>query len=200
MAKTQWWQRIADPDSVVKRATAAVSDRRVRYITAARSSGLFQDEPEVLQAFVNADVPLSVAHRTMAEINKVKAKNRRQLYTNAGYGSESMSKAQTDEESDAKAGETLTFSPSENQTIQRTQNKEPGFWGHLAGIGESVVGGIGDALTAISSPIQVPRAIGGAMPDTDAEKWVKGNEWIQSVPVIGQMGVTLAESAYDWSK
>ena len=72
MAKVQWWQRIADPDAVVKRATAAVSDRRVRYITAARSSGLFQDEPEVLQAFVNADVPLSVANRTMAEMTKIK--------------------------------------------------------------------------------------------------------------------------------
>jgi hypothetical protein len=206
VAKVQWWQRIADPDTVVKRATSAVSDRRVRYITAARSSGLFQDEPEILQAFVNADVPLSVAHRTMAELTKVKAKQRRNLYTTAGYGNESMTQAQADEESDAQAGEQpLSFSPAENRLAppgiaRAAKQEEPGFWGHLAGLGEGIVGGIGDALTAISSPLQAPKALGSAMPDSAPEKWVKGNEWIQSIPVVGQMGVTLAESVLDWSK
>lgn len=208
MAKVQWWQRIADPDTVVKRATSAVSDRRVRYITAARSSGMFQDEPEILQAFVNADVPLSVANRTMAEISKVKAKQRKNLYTNAGYGNESMTQAQADEVADADADAPslnpvlsgVANSSAMQNGIQRASQKEPGFWGHLAGLGESIVGGIGDTLTAISSPIQVPKAIGGAMPDATAEKWVKENEWIQSIPVLGQMGVTLAEGVFDWSK
>lgn len=209
MAKVQWWQRIADPDAVVKRATSAVSDRRVRYITAARSSGLFQDEPEILQAFVNADVPLSVANRTMAELTKVKAKQRRSLYTTAGYGNESMTQAQTDQEADAKQDDIqlnpvlsgVANSSAMQGAIQRSaKQEEPGFWGHVAGIGESIVGGLGDALTAASSPIQVPKAIGAAMPDASAEKWVKENEWIQSIPVLGQMGVTLAEGVFDWSK
>lgn len=202
--KPQWWQRIADPDTVVKRATAPVSDRRVRYITAARSSGLFQDEPEVLQAFVNADVPLAVANRTMAEMAKVKARQRRDLYTQAGYGNESMTRAQLDQESDAKADpivQAAADSPLMQNMIKRSASDEgTGFWGHLAGIGESIVGAAGDVLSAISSPIQVPRAVGGAMPDTDAERWVKDNDWIQSIPVLGQMGVTLAEGVYDWSK
>lgn len=207
MAKVQWWQRIADPDSVVKRATSAVSDRRVRYITAARSSGLFRDEPEILQAFVNADVPLSVANRTMAEITKVKAKQRRERYTTAGYGNESMTQNQIDEEADAKADETVNpmIASAANSrlmqaSIQRSSDKGPGFWGHLAGLGESIVGAAGDALTAISSPLQVPRAIGGAMPDSQAEKFVKESDAIQSLPVLGQMGVTLTESVFDWTK
>jgi hypothetical protein len=202
MAKVQWWQRIADPDTVVKRATSAVSDRRVRYVTAARASGLFQDEPEVLQAFVNADVPFSIANRTMAEISKVKAKNRRTLYTNAGYGNESMTQSQIDEEADAKAdSQPMSFSGQEEKTIQRTQQQsEPSFWGHLAGLGETIVGGIGDVLNAASSPLSVPKRIGSAMPDTEAEKWLKNNDWIKSIPVLGQTGVTLAESALDWTK
>lgn len=209
MAKVQWWQRIADPDTVVKRATSAVSDRRVRYVTAARSSGLFRDEPEILQAFVNADVPLSVANRTMAELSKVKAKQRRELYTAAGYGNESMTKAQLDEEADAKADDSMipqwavdgtANSPIMQSMIKRQSEGGTGFWGQVAGFGEGIVGGIGDILGKIASPISVPRAVGGAMPDTQAEKWAKESGAVQSIPVVGQMGVTLLEGLYDWSK
>ncbi len=204
MAKAQWWQRIADPDTVVKRATSAVSDRRVRYITAARSSGLFQDQPEVLQAFVNADVPLSVANRAFAEMSKDAARKKRNLYTTAGYGNEAMTPAQRDAEVDARMDEkpNLAVQAAGNSPLMRATVRDAGtgFWGHVAGLGETIVGGIGDALQAISSPLAVPRRIGGAMPDTDAEKWLKGNEWVQSIPVVGQTGVALAESVYDWSK
>ncbi len=207
MAKVQWWQRIADPDTVVKRATAAVSDRRVRYVTAARASGLFQDEPEVLQAFVNADVPLSVANRTMAEISKIKAKQRRQNYTNAGYGTESMTQSQVDEEADAKSGDTLTFSAGENKAmqgaIQRPTDEGPGFWGHLAGLGETVVGGLGDVLGAIASPISVPLAAGAAQPDTAQEKWAQENLGKNVIPAYGLLGKAagaLTGSVMDWAK
>lgn len=211
MAKVQWWQRIADPDAVVKRATSAVSDRRVRYITAARSSGLFQDEPEILQAFVNADVPLSVANRTMAEISKVKAKQRKNLYATAGYGNESMTQAQADEVADADADAPslnpvlsgVMNSSAMQSTIQRAGQQEPGFWGHLTGLGESIVGGAGDVLTAITSPISSPLAAGSAVADTAQEKWVQENLGKNIVPAYGAFGRVVgaaAEGVMDWAK
>jgi len=209
MAKTQWWQRIADPDAVVKRASAPVSDRRVRYITAARSSGLFQDEPEVLQAFVNADIPLSVANRTMAELTKVKAKQRRELYTAAGYGNESMTPTQANAEQDAKADDLnpvlsgVLNSRAMQGAIARTSEKEPSFWGHLAGLGESIVGGAADVLTAVASPISVPLAAGSAQPDTAQEKWAQENLGRNVVPAYGAMGRViggLTEGVMDWAK
>lgn len=78
MAK-YWYQRIANPDAVTTAATAPISDKPLKFITASRASGLFKDEPEVLQAFVNADVPFAVANRSMAEIANKKAEDRKSV-------------------------------------------------------------------------------------------------------------------------
>lgn len=74
-----WWQRISDPDAVTTRAQAPVTNARLRFATAANYAGMFRDEPEILQAFTNADVPFAVANRTMAEISKRKSLIQREL-------------------------------------------------------------------------------------------------------------------------
>ena len=191
---TYWYQRIKNVDEVVQRATAPVSDARLRYITNAKYSGMFKDEPEVLQAFVNADVPFSVAQRTMAEMSKEKAKQRKSLMEQAGYTTSSMPQDWNDAFSDAELTQP-TFNP---KPVQPPAQK--GFWGQITDLGKTALSGAMEGLNAAFSPISVPLAAGSAAPDTNQEAWLQNNDVIKSIPVIGQTGAALAEGVIDWAK
>lgn len=189
-----WFQKIQNVDEVVKRATAPVSDARLRYITNAKYSGMFKDEPEVLQAFVNADVPFSIAQRTMAEISKEKAKQRKSMMEQAGYSSSNIPADWQDAFSDAELTQP-TFNPK-----PVAPQAQKGFWGSVVDAGKSVLSGAMEGLNAAFSPISVPLAAGSAAPDTDEEKWLQNNDFIKSIPVIGQTGVALGEGVIDFAK
>jgi hypothetical protein len=191
---TYWYQRIKNVDEVVQRATAPVSDARLRYITNAKYSGMFKDEPEILQAFVNSDVPFSVAQRTMAEISKEKAKQRKSMMEQAGYTSNNIPADWQDAYSDAELTQP-TFNP---KPVAPPPQK--GFWGSVVDAGKSVLSGAVEGLNAAFSPVSVPLAAGSAAPDTNQERWLQNNDFIKSIPVIGQTGVALAEGAIDWAK
>ena len=192
---TYWYQRIPNPDQVIQRATAPVSDARLRYITNAKYSGMFKDEPEVLQAFVNADVPFSIAQRTMAEMSKAKAKQRKDLMEQAGYTTSSMDPSWTDAYSDAELTQKPVFNPRPTAPMA-----QKGFFGQLADLGKTALSGVMEGLNATFSPISVPLAAGSAAPDTNQERWLQDNEIIHSIPVLGQTGVALAEGVIDWAK
>lgn len=191
---TYWYQRIKNVDEVVKRATAPVSDARLRYITNAKYSGMFKDEPEILQAFVNADVPFSIAQRTMAEMSKEKAKQRKSLMEQAGYTTSSMPQDWTEAYSDAELTQP-TFNP---KPVAPPAQK--GFWQQATELGKTALSGVMEGLNAVFSPISVPLAAGSAAPDTAQEAWLQNNEAIHSIPVIGQSGVALVEGVIDWAK
>lgn len=191
---TYWYQRIKNVDEVVKRATAPVSDARLRYITNAKYSGMFKDEPEILQAFVNADVPFSVAQRTMAEMSKEKAKQRKSLMEQAGYTTNSLPEDWTNAFNDAELTQP-TFTPKPVAPMA-----QKGFWGQVTDLGKTALSGVMEGLNAAFSPISVPLAAGSAAPDTRQEAWLQDNEVIQSIPVIGQTGAALAEGLIDWAK
>jgi hypothetical protein len=191
---TYWYQRIQNVDEVVQRATAPVSDARLRYATNAKYSGMFKDEPEVLQAFINADVPFSVAQRTMAEMSKEKAKQRKALMEQAGYTASSMDPSWTDAYSDAELTQPI-YNPRPTAPMA-----QKGFWGQVTDLGKSALSGVMEGLNSAFSPISVPLAAGSAAPDTAQERWLQDNEAIQSIPVIGQTGVAFAEGVVDWAK
>lgn len=193
---TYWYQRIKNVDEVVQRATAPVSDARLRYITNAKYSGMFKDEPEILQAFVNSDVPFSVAQRTMAEISKEKAKQRKDLMEQAGYTTNSMPKDWNDAYSDSQLTQP-SFNP---KPVAPKAPAEKGFFGQLADMGKTIFSGAIEGLNAAFSPISVPLAAGSAAPDTAPENWIKNNDYIKSIPVVGQTGAALAEGLIDWTK
>lgn len=192
---TWWFQRIKNVDEVVSRATAPVSDARLRYITTAKYSGMFKDEPEVLQAFVNADVPFSIAQRTMAEMSKQKAKQRKALMEQAGYSVSNMPQDWADAFSDSELTQ-----PTFNPPAKPAPQPQKGFWGQVTDLGKSALSGVMEGLNAAFSPISVPLAAGSAAPDTNQERWLQENEFIQSIPVVGQTGVALAEGVMDWAK
>src|SRR5687768_9387071 len=132
---TYWYQRIKNVDEVVQRATAPVSDARLRYITNAKYSGMFKDEPEILQAFVNADVPFSIAQRTMAEMSKEKAKQRKALMEQAGYTASNMPAEWTDAYSDAELTQP-TYNPKPTAPMA-----QKGFWQQVTDLGKTALSG-----------------------------------------------------------
>lgn len=191
---TYWYQRIKNVEEVVQRATAPVSDARLRYITNAKYSGMFKDEPEILQAFVNTDVPFSIAQRTMAEMSKEKAKQRKAMMEQAGYTAQSMPEDWTNAFSDAELTQPK-FNPK-----PVTPQPQKGFWEQVTNVGKTALSGVMEGLNTVFSPISVPLAAGSAAPDTAEEKWLQENDWVKSIPVLGQTGVALAEGISDWAK
>lgn len=187
---TYWYQKIQNPDAVIQRAAAPVNNEGLRFVTAARASGVFRDEPEVLQAFVNARVPFGVANRTMAEITKAKAKQKKSLMSQAGYSSDMLTFDENEAVFDAEKDRPNPAAPPQGQ----------GFWGSLVNAGKNAFTGAVELLNKVASPVTAPLAAGSAQPDTAQEKWLQDNEVLQSIPVLGQTGVALVEGIADWAK
>lgn len=199
-----WYQRISNPDAVVKRATAPVSQPRLQYMAAAQYQGLFRDEPEVLQAFINADVPFSVAQRTMAEISKEKARKRKILMENAGYSADSMDQPWNEAYNDAQRTAGLPNPGTPGVPPQVAPKPERGFWGNVVDAGKSVLGGAVEGLNKTFSIISSPLAAGSALPDTAQEKALEDFGNLQGkIPVfgaLGNIGLAAAEGIIDYSK
>lgn len=202
-----WYQRIPDPDAVTTRATAPISDKRLRFAATANYDGMFRDEPEVLQAFINADVPYSVAHRTMAEISRQKMRIQRELMNQAGYTDASRPQGAIDGEVEAakeSKPNPLIVPATQMAITNATKNldprKEQGFFGNIVDAGKSVVGALGEGLQASFSPVAVPLAAGSAQQNTAQEEWLRNNDVIKSIPIVGQTGVALAEGVIDYAK
>lgn len=196
-----WYQRIPDPDAVTERAKAPVSNARLRFATAANYHGMFRDEPEILQAFVNADVPFAVANRTMAEIGKRKSLLQRELMQQAGYTDTSATPQQI-----AAAQDASTTNRKPNPLIQPgsqleameavrqgmtgggdpiAAKKDQGFFGNIVDAGKGIIGGIGEGLTAAFSPISAPLAAGSAQANSEFENML-------DAPVPGRDGLSSA--------
>jgi len=210
---TYWYQRIQNPDAVVQRATAPVSEPRLRYIANAQWSGMFRDEPEVLQAFVNADVPFAVAQRTMAEIGREKARQRKILMENAGYTQSQMDPSWVSAAQDAtppqpqiSAAHTLRDQLAVDMAQRSTvaTRGERGFWGSVVDVGKGIVGGAVEGLNRAFSVVSSPLAAGSALPDTNQERYLNQfGDLQEKIPVFGQLGnvgIAGAEGIIDYAK
>lgn len=206
-----WYQRIPDPDAVTARAQAPISNPKLRFAATAQASGMFRDEPEILQAFINADIPFSVAHRTMAEIGRQKAVQRRSLMQQAGYTDASMTKPGVVAGDIQKAAEeppkpNPLFAVGTTQIagqIAANQVKpraEQGFFGNIVDAGKSVVGALGEGLTAAFSPISSPLAAGSAQENTTFEKVADQIGRSTNLSATSAIGASAITSVMDFAR
>lgn len=204
-----WYQKIADPDAVTTRAQAPISNPRLRFAATAAASGMFRDEPEILQAFINADVPFSVANRTMAEIGKQKALQRRNLMDQAGYTTASSSQNEIDGEVDAAKAAPAKPNPLIVPGSQLVINemvkgqavdprKEQGFFGNIVDAGKGIIGALGEGLTTTFSPIAVPLAAGSAQADSSFERMI--GQPRAGMDGMSAAGISAVSSVIDFAK
>lgn len=93
MARSYWWQKIDNPDTIVKAAARPVEDKRVRYSTMLRRAGMFKDEPEIMRGLMDKDVPLALAMRGFDAYSASKIKDTDRKLEGAGFSTKEPSVA-----------------------------------------------------------------------------------------------------------
>lgn len=182
MAKKYWWQKVGDPDALVRAATAPVSDQRIRSATAIRYAGAFQDEPEIAQALVSSNVPTALAMRAFQGYSATKRKAVSDIASAAGYGPKSTEQ--------------------ERKAVETTQPEEDSSWSFFVpksiGAAGSVVNGIASAaktmgegllkgLNYIASPITSSVQAGYATDNSIDRSMQTVNDSVRGVPVVGDL-------------
>jgi hypothetical protein len=186
-----------------------VEDRRIRYSTTLQRHGMFRDEPDLLKAFADADVPLALAMRSFDAFYASKARDVSKKLNTAGYTSQ--------EESVANRSPYETTADTYEGRLKELNDKAPkpeeegGVLGWFANrvadvgsgaawLGEKAVEG---ATWTWNRAVQAPLSAGYATdsPVDDGLQWA--NEGVDRIPVIGgvlSLGLGLTEGIVNYAE
>ena len=157
-------------------------DSRLRTVKAIAADTHLPDEPQIAAAFMNANVPMSVAMRSDAEYRMVKAQKKQQMLTSAGL----------------PAGQ----DKSDIAALQSQQNP-PSFWGAFGDVVGAGLKGPKDAaelgmkgLNALFSPLTAPIAAQRANMTPDSNPLQQAfNQAGTDVSNLATMGLPISQLA-----
>ncbi len=208
-----WWQKIDNPDAIVKAAARPVQDDRVRYSTALQRAGLFRDEPEIFKGLMDKNVPLALAMRGFDAYYASKVRDTDKKIAGAGFTSREENVARPKREAGGLAA--TTFEGRVKELENRDKAKRPdsttGPLGWLADraldvgqAAQTVGGAVAEGATwAWNRAVAGPLAAGYAS-DNAADKALNtANDWVDRVPVLGglaSLGLGLVQGAENWGE
>lgn len=189
-------------------ASRPVSDRRIRYSTALQRAGAFRDNPEMVSAFVNADVPLALALRSFDAYSASTSKKTRELIEGAGFSSKEETSLDKNWGPGGLAAKDFAGRVAEMEAHE--PDASPGILGWIgdrvgdAGSGianasQALYEGAADLLTGLWLP-----ATTGNANETAVDRGLQNaNDWVDRVPVggfFGSAGLSVAQQIYNYGE